>query len=217
MACAEEGTNIPLPKGKPPVPGAKTSFPQTNAADGPTYEEHRFGSRRMAQVAERQSERLGPRPFAMSTWNESTHDPLTETEPDPITTASSTFVDMMASSITTWDRNNPGWIIAGSNAQLHRLNDVRLIARGRFAVIPVRVRVDASRTAGTGTVRVQSGSYEFVDVSITGARDWYTATGYLVSQVLADHNSASCSVFIRCSGGGTLSVYGVSVDFGHDA
>lgn len=199
----------------PPSNSPQTSFPQTKAADGATYEEHRFGTTRMLQVAERQSERLGPRGFAMSTWNESTISAVTDTENDPITTASSTFVDLMNSSITSYDDNNPGWIIAGSNAQLHRLNDARLIARGRFAVIPVRVRVDASRTAGTGVVRVQSGPYEWVDVSITGARAWYTALGYLRSQLFADHNLASCQAFVRCSGGGTLSIWNLSVDFGH--
>jgi len=198
----------------PPSLAPQTSFPQTKATDGTTYEEHRFGSVRTLQVAERQSERLGPRPFCFSTWNESTHDTLTDTDVDPLTTASSSLVDLFNSSITAYDDNNPGWIIDGSNAQLHRLCDARLIARGRFAVIPVRVRVDASRSAGTGTVRVQSGPYEWVDVSITGARDWYEAVGYLRSQVFADHNSASCQVFGRCSGGGTLSLYGVSVDFG---
>lgn len=200
----------------PPSLAPQTSFPQTKAADGTTYEEHRFGTTRLMQVAERQSERLGPRVFSWSSWNESTHDPLVDTENDPIDVVNTTsFLDLFDQTITTYSDDHPGWIVAGSNAQLHRLNDGRLIARGRFAVIPVRVRVDASCT-GTGTVRLQSGPYERVDVTGITARAWYTAIGYLRSQVFADHNIAACQIFgSPNSVTRTLSIYNVSIDFGH--
>lgn len=197
----------------PPSNAPQTSFPQTKAADGTTYEEHRFGTRRLMQVAERQSERLGPRIMSMSAWNESTIDPLTDTEPDPLTVQSASYLDLITGA-AGYDLNGPGWIVAGSNAQLHRLCDPRLIARGRFAVVPARVRVDASCT-GTGTVRVQCGRYEWIEIGGITSRDVYTAVGYLQSQIFADHNAPPLQV-LGTSGNASrvLSVYGVSVDFG---
>jgi hypothetical protein len=195
--------------------GALTPYPMTKAPDGADFEEHRFGTRRTAQVAQRQSDRLGPRPMSGQIWDEDDVDVLTDTEAAPITTTSSSFVDLMDPAITTYDDDNPGWIVAASNAQLARLSGSTLIARGEYAVIPVRVRVEAGRSSGTGTIRVQSGPYEWVDVSITGGRAWYEAVGYMRSQVFADHNVGTVQVFIRTTAG-TLSVYGVpSVDFGH--
>ncbi len=191
--------------------GKLTPVPMVKSPDGATYEEHRFGTLRMMQVAERQSERLGPRPFQLTTWREDSHDVTADTEGDAITTTSATFVDLFDSTITTWSVDNPGFIIAGSHAQLHRLTGT-LIGDGDFAVIPVRVRVDAGRSAGTGTVRIQTSLNEWVDVAITGARGWYTAVGYLRSQVFPDESIATAQVFIRTTAG-TLSIYGISVDF----
>lgn len=202
-----------MPGGNAPL----TPLPMTKAPDGVTYEEHRFGTLRMAQVAERQSDRLGLRPFSFSTWDESTVNVVTATENAPIAVTSASFVDLMNSAITTYSDDNPGWLIAGSNAQLHRLCDPTLIAAGRFAVIPVRVHVEATpAAAGTAVVRVQSGPWEYVDVTITGggARAWFSAVGFLRSQVFADHNQATAQIFARTSSG-TLNVRNVSVDFGH--
>lgn len=195
--------------------GALTPYPMTKAPDGATYEEHRCGTRRTAQVSQRQSDRLGPRPVFGQIWDEDAIDVLTDTEAAPITTTSTSFVDLFDAEITDYDDDNPGWIVAASNAQLARLSGSALIARGEFAVVPVRVRVEAGASGGTGTVRVQSGPYEWVDVSITGARGWYEAVGFMRSQVFADHNVGTCQARIRTSAG-TLSVYGTpSVDFGH--
>jgi hypothetical protein len=84
---------------------------------------------------------------------------------------------------------------------------------GAAAVVPVRVWVDASQSAGTGTLRVQSSAYEWVDVPVTGARDWYSIPGYLLSQVYGDQHIANVQIFFRCTAG-TLSVYNACVDFG---
>jgi hypothetical protein len=199
------------PAGNAPM----TLVPMTKAVDGTTYEEHRHGVTQTMQVAERQSERLGPRILHVTSWRESDATIWDQAEQNPFTTASASFEDIKGTGITTYDEENPGWIVAGSNAKLHRLCDPNLIMRGGVAaVVPVRVRVDASRSAGTGTLRVQSGPYEWVDVSITGTRAWYTAVGYLKSQVYGDHHEANVMIFVLCSGGGTLSVYNVCVDYG---
>lgn len=192
---------------------ALTPSPMTTAPDGTSYEEHRHGTRRVAQVAARQSDRLGPRIMQWTAWDETSIDTLTDTGPDPVTVTSTSFVSLLNASITAYNLDNPGWVVAGAHAQLHRLCDRALIMRGEAAVVPVRVRVDASRSAGTGTVRVRCGLYEWVDVSITGARDVYEATGYLESQVHADHDAPPLEVFALVASG-TLSIYGISIDFG---
>lgn len=196
----------------PPGSSPLTLGPQTKAPDGTTYDENRFGTRRLAQVAERQSDRLGPRIMHWTSWDESDAWNASETEGNAATTTSSSFVDVLGGS-ATYDAGNPGWACAGGHARLHRLCDPGLIARGRFAVVPVRVRVDASRTAGTGTVRVQCGAYEWVDVSITGGRAVYQATGRLQSQRHADDASPPICIYMRTTAG-TLSVWSVTVDFG---
>lgn len=211
---AHDNTGLKSAHAAPEGNATMTLVPMTKAVDGPTYDENRHGLTQTMQVAERQSERLGPRILHVTSWRESDAAIWDQAEQNPFTTASASLVDILGSGLTTWDAENRGWIVAGSNAKLHRLCDPNLILRGEAAVVPVRVWVDASRTAGTGVVRVQSSAYEWADVDVTGARDWYTMTGHLASQVYGDHHAANVQIFVRCSGGGTLSVYNVCVDFG---
>lgn len=193
---------------------ALTPGPMTKAPDGATNEEHRFGTRRTMQVAERQSERLGPRIMAWSCYDESDTPLFLQTEGNPAT-RSGTFVHLLDSTLGTggYDIDSPGWVVGSAYAQLARLCDPTCIARGGFAAIPVRVRVDAEQSAGTGTVRVQSGLYDWVDVAVTGARGIYEWTGLIEGQVFADDPSYPLVVWIQGTGG-TLSCYSVSVDFG---
>lgn len=200
----------------PATLAALTPGPVTKAPDGLTYEEHRFGTRRSAQVAERQSERLGPRIMHWTCYDESDSLIWQQAEGNPVTrVAGSSFVHLLDSSIasTAYGLNTPGWIVGGSYTQLARLCDPTCIARGAFAAVPVRVTVNASQSAGTGTVRVQCGPYDWVDVSVTGGRADYTRTGIIEGQVFADHAAYPLVVWVGSSGG-TLSVYSVSVDFG---
>jgi hypothetical protein len=192
-----------------------TPGPMIEATQGATYEEHRHGTRRTLQVAERQSERLGPRIMHWTCWDEGDFEIWTQTEGNPVTRSSAGLVHLLDSSIAvaTYGLNTPGWIVGSAYAQLARLCDPTLIARGAFAAVPVRVRVDASQSAGTGTVRVQCGPYDWVDVSITGGRAVYERTGIIEGQATADHAAYPLAVWLGSSGG-TLSVYSISVDFG---
>ncbi|MGL5912301.1 MAG: hypothetical protein ACRCZP_20010 [Phycicoccus sp.] len=191
-----------------------TPGPLTKAPDGATYEEHRFGTRRTAQVAERQSERLGPRIMQWTCYDESDTSIWAQAEGNPAT-RSGTFVHLLDSTLGTggYNLHSPGWVVGSAYAQLARLCDPTLIARGSFAAVPVRVRVDAEQSAGTGTVRVQCGPYDWVDVTVTGARATWERSGIIEGQVFADHAAYPLVVWIRGTGG-TLSVYSVSVDFG---
>lgn len=201
----------------PPSFAPLTPGPLTKSPDGPTYEEHRFGSRRMMQVAERQSERLGPRIMEWGSWDESDSNIWDQAEGNPATTSSTSFSHIVDSTIANTDYgiDTPGWIVASGYAKLARLCDPSTIGRNEIAAVPVRVRVDASRATANGIVRVQSGPYDYVDVTVTGGRAIYTATGTLQGQVHPDDPTWPLVVWIRSLAGGTLSVYAVSVDFGH--
>lgn len=192
-----------------------TPGPMTRQPANGTYDEHRFGTRRTMQVVERQSERLGPRIMHWTCYDESDTNMWAQAEGNPAQRSSAGLVHISDSSIAVanYGLNTPGWIVGSSYAQLARLCDPTCIARGGFAAIPVRVTVDAEQSAGTGTVRVQCGPYDWVDVSVTGGRADYTRTGIIEGQVFADHAAYPLVVWIGGSGG-TLSVYSVSVDFG---
>jgi hypothetical protein len=190
------------------------SRPVEKPPDDGLEEEHRGGTTRMMEVAARQAERLGPIVLGLTCWDEDEQE-WDQSEGTPFTITATSFVDIYDSTNTTYDDQNPGFIVAGSHAQLHRLCEDNLISRGEFAVIPVRVRIDAAMTGGTGTVRIQSSPYEWVDVTIgSGARSVTTAVGHLYSQVHADHAAANVQVFARVTAG-TLTIYYASVEFGH--
>lgn len=201
-----------MPAGGVPL----TPYPMLKAPDGATYEEHRHGTRRVAQVAERQSERLGPRILQWTSWTEDEADLYQQAEQSPISVTSATFVELGSADdvtpISAYSVDGPGWIVAGAHAKLARLCEPNLISRGGFGVVPVRVRVDAGNS-GTGVLRVQSGLYEWIDVSLTGGRGTYTATGHLQSQAHGDHDAPPVMIFVRASAG-TVDIYNVSVDFG---
>lgn len=211
---AHDNTGLKSAHAAPSSLAPFTPMPMLKGSDGATYNENRHGITQTMQVAERQSERLGPHLFSISSWRESDASIWDQAEQNPFTTSSASFVDLTGSGLTSYDEENRGWIVAGSNAKLHRLCDPGLVMRGGVAaVVPVRIRVDASQSAGTGTLRVQSSDYEWVDVSITGARAWYTMVGYLASQTYGDQHVANVQVFFRCTAG-TLSVYNVTACFG---
>jgi hypothetical protein len=199
----------------PPSLSPQTPGPLTRAPDGATYEEHRFGTRRTMQVAERQSERLGPRILHWSAWDESETDLWQQAEATPIAITQTTFRHLLDSTITGYAATTPGWIVGAAYAKLRRLSGEMLIGRNEIAAAPVRVRVDAERAVGTGVIRVRCGQYDWVDVTVTGGRAIYEATGYIESQIYADDPAWPLVLFGRVlAGGSTLSVYGVDIDYG---
>jgi hypothetical protein len=201
------------PQGEPDSPRR----PQTRKGDGATYDHHRWGTTRVLQAAERQGDRLGVRVLNFAANSHSGTD-WDETDQVPITVSntSGAWQNLFDTSLTDYDEDHPGWIVAGSMAQLHRL-DADVMMRGQSAVIPVRVVVDAEWTgaSGSGTVRLQSGPYEWVDAvfSSTATRVEVTAYGYLECQVYGDHFRGI--LLPLCNVGGTdLDVYNISADFG---
>lgn len=190
-----------------------TARPQTEAANGSTYEEHRFGTYELLRTAERQSE-LGPVVCELLSWDESSAD-FTATDRPPLVVSSTTLVDIFDGS-AGYEPNRPGMIVAAAHAQQHALCDPGLVLGGVSAVVPVRVVVEGNITGGANEaiVRVQSGPYEWVDVAIDGLTvGTYEATGHLESQVTPDHQRANLQVFAMVDAD-TVELYSVAVHFG---
>lgn len=200
--------------GAPPVDIPIPISAREEARDTLAFENHRMGTRRTLQVAERQGERLGPHFMA---WAHAEHDGTPSSARALDVAANTGFEDIFDSNFAGYDPQYPGWVIAGSTAQLHRLHGVRV--RDRVAIVPVTVWVDAESTHGGGsgsTVRIQSGEYEWIDVlfGTTETRSTQKAYGYLQSQAHGDDATAVCVVQASVPSG-VLAIYGVSVAFGH--
>ena len=191
----------------------QTQAPQYAAADGATYIESRFGTAALAQTAERQDQ-LGPTIMTWSAWNESAasgHGPVA-----PRSITSSTWDDIVSPGESEYDPARPGWCVAAAHAQQHALCDAGQVLGGDTAVVPVRVVVEAYITGSAllGTVRVQSGPYEWIDVEVDGlVPGFYAASGYLESQAACDHEHAILQAFGRVDDD-SLEVLSITVIFG---
>jgi hypothetical protein len=205
--------------GGPPVT-PQTNVPQIEAADGPTHEEHRFGTRRLVETADWQAQRLGPSVLEACSWV-SAHGPPWPVLPDPWeATDELQFVDVVTGD-ADYSTSRPSWIVSGAYAKPHDLTDpLQIMAGGGRGVIPVRVRVLARTDSASygGIVRVQSGTNEWVDVTIPAGGTHpaeYSAVGYLAAQVHPDHATAYCNVLARPDRAGvTVEVRNVAVEFG---
>lgn len=205
---------VGMPAGTAPL----MPLPQEDPADGATYQENRWGLTRMVQVANRQAERLGPRPLHITCYDASANE-WDQTDPTPWTVTSTSFVELDNSTVTAYDADFAAYCVAGAHAKLHRLAEPLLISRDEHNTIPVRVHLDAEKSgAGAATVRVQAGPYSWVDLTVaSGARAHYEVVGYLRSQVHADDSAGALQIFARVASGGTLSVHGISIDYGQHA
>lgn len=195
--------------------------PVIEAIDGATYDENRFGTYRMIHTAERQQRAVGPVLFSLVAWSEGTQDDTIDVT--PLSTSSTSFVDAIDGTSTTYDRNRYGWICAASYAQVHKLSDAGLVFPGGAAdvlptraVVPGMVVIEARLTGGatTGTVRIQSGTYEWIDIEVTsGSWSILEASGLFETQVAADHSWATIQVFFMVDAG-TIELRAASAAFG---
>lgn len=203
--------------GAPDTNPSKPRRPQTDKADGATYQHHRWGTTRVLQTADRQGERLGIRVLNFAAnlhdgtgWNATDQTPIT------VTNTAGAYVNLFDTSLTNYNTGHPGWIVAGSMAQLHRL-DAEVMMRGLSAVIPVRAQIDALWTgaSGSGLVRLQSGTYEWLEATFatTTTRQTKTVNGYLEAQVYGDQFRAILLPLLNI-GGTDIDVFNISIDFG---
>lgn len=196
----------------------KPRRPQTDAKDGATFEDDTRGTHRLLWVHERQAARLGPRILNFAANSHSGSDWNT-TEQTPITVSGSatTLRNLFDTTLNGYNTAHPGWIVAGSMAQLYRLHGGELFMRNRAAVIPVRVCVDCERTTSSSTLRLQSSSCEWIDVTIPADRTHVEVYGYLSSQVYGDHFAGLLLPLVTVPNDGTVaSIYNITIEFWED-
>lgn len=192
----------------------KPRKPQTKARNGTSFDDNRKGTTRALQAMQRQGERLGPRilqwaanSHATTAWSIGDQSPLT------VSGSATALRNAFDTSLSGYNEDHPGWIVAGSMAQLHRLNG-EMFMRGRAAVVPVRVIVDCARTTTSSTLRLQSSAFEWIDITIPSSRDEVVAYGYLASQVYGDQFRGILLPLCTVPNDGTVvSLYNISIDF----
>jgi len=157
------------------VPSYPVAFPvEERSATDPTY-----GSALAADVADRQHA-LGPVLAHWTAWDESAS--VASTTLPSVTTSSTTFVDMLRTTVSAWATKSPGWSLsAGSMAQQFKTSNSRRELRGANACVPVRVWAYCSRIgSGSAVLRFQSEDHAVAELEVdSSAAAWRSATGYL--------------------------------------
>lgn len=157
------------------VPSYPVAYPvEERSATDPTY-----GSALAADIADRQQHALGPALAYWTAWDESA--PVTTTLPS-VTTSSTTFVDMLRTSVTAWASTAAGWSLsAGSMAQQFKSSNSRRELRGANACVPVRVWAYCSRVGtGSALLRFQSADHSVAEIEVASSTPaWRSSTGHL--------------------------------------
>ena len=147
---------------------------EERSATDPTY-----GSALLADIADRQHH-LGPVLAHWTAWDESAA--VSETDLPSVTTTSTTFVDMLRTSVTAWASTAAGWSLsAGSTAQQFKTSNARRELRGLNACLPVRVWAYCARVGtGSAVLRFQSADHSVAELEVTSSTPaWRSVTGYL--------------------------------------
>lgn len=199
-----------------PASQQTTARPQTEASDGATWAEHRFGTYRGLRVAAKQNRMLGPAIASWSSYAESLAE-VADTEQDAIAVTSTTWVGLsVGSSITEWSEDAPGHDIAGHYAGPSPENlSTRLDGA---TAIPVRCRVYARFTADGGDfgyVKFQTSprSWVIVPVFQVSTYAWYDMTGWVESSDAADDTWPVLIDFAKVDNG-TMEIRDWSVHWG---
>lgn len=214
---ARDGLNLPL--------SAQTPVPQTDRKDHPVHTDRRWGSEQILRVAAQQSRVLGPKVLSWTPWlsdgaSYTQLNSLAENDVEPARQTGSTLLQELITGHVGWDPARPGWVVAGSYAQLRKWCAPRFImVQGGKAVVPVRASVRARWTGvgDPGIVRLQSSATEWIELQFptSGLLETVTVIGWLESQVAADQATAVLQALAQVSDAAdTLDVYGISVTWG---
>lgn len=191
------------------IGGKKTQGPRESASDGATYEERRFGTHRMVDVAERQETRLGP---TLWTWSSHTENATAagDAEAPAVSSTGTSFVALHDTSVTAWDADEPGFAMPTYYAQ----RDHERGTLAHSAVSPVLIRVYHSTTVGA-TVRVQTTARSWVDIDlpVTAGYEWTQATAYLECDPAPDVHRATAQMLVKHDSGGSCAVRYVACHF----
>ena len=197
-------------------PNWPTKYPQEDHEDGATYEENRYSTRQALRVAERQTERVGPKIAAWGSYAESLAE-VDDLVPDTVTTPSTTYVRVSAGPNTAWDADAVGFDIMASARAPENLS-TRVSGA---ASCPVRVRVYCKfNTTGSNTAsfKLQSSPRSLVEIPISQTTIGTTltmieVTGWLECNIASDDGYAKIQDFYKTSGD-TLEIAAWDVSYG---
>jgi hypothetical protein len=198
-------------------PQWETNRPQIEAADGGTFEEHRYGSHRAMETAARQTARVGPLVAQWTAYDERSA-LVTDIDPPGRTTNSATFSRISRGTNAAWDGDEVGHDIIGTQrAPEHLFTRI-----SGASSVPVRIRVDArfgGAGAGSAVVRFASSSRGWIDLDLDQAAigsTWteVTASGWLEANIASDDGFAVLQDFFRTDGVAEVYVRFWSVSYG---
>lgn len=175
----------------------------------------RWGARQYLHNARSQAQYLGPTLWQWSSWDESTAT-VTQTTPTAVTATTTSFTDLLRSSITSFSESNPGWSMSSGGTSRNPEWSGILELRERDGVIPVTCRVYAKVNSGaiTGTVRFQSKDYSLCDLTTSSTSyTWIEGLAWLRCGIHQNLQTVM-QLMGKVSAAGTLSVLYASVDYG---
>lgn len=159
-------------------------------------------------TASRQTSALGPYLISQSTYDEG-HQPLSQGTPPPLTTASTTYVDLWRPAITSWGADKAGWSLSsGGNAPQWGTSGPHLELRDKARVVPVRVSVYARVLGGgTGRLRLMASDYSCAEILVNSSSyQWFETDAHLLCGFGAEDTSNAILFGKVSAGGTTLSV-----------
>jgi hypothetical protein len=181
---------------------------QRRAETGP---DPRAGTWTMLDVAHAQADRLGPVLLSWTAWNETTSELDIEGLPR-VSTTSTSFVGLLDGIQGAYFAPWPGWSFSAGAYARRWAENHPLAMHARDGSIPVRVWVLGEPSTGSGTVRLQTAPWSWVDVTINSTLSWHKAYGHLrVGRGPGDDVVAQA--FIRKLTSGTLYVHAILVEY----
>ncbi len=178
------------------------------------------GTLQLTGVPLRQAQRFGPVIYNFTAHDEATAD-VSVSQQSAFSVATTTFTHIPTPTATAYDADTPGVSASsgGSSRQYDTAGKERIL-RDKNAAIPVRVFLEARLSAGgaTGTVRVQSAGYHYVEIPVTsvGLFADHEATLYVRAGTRPEDIS-NIAVFGKTTlVTSLLEVRNISIDFGGD-
>lgn len=161
-----------------------------------------LGSELLADVTDLQHRRFGPVLAHWTAFDEGTT-VVTATEVPSVSTTSSSYVDMVRQSLTTWDADYPGLSISpGGHAQSFKSSNSYRELRGKDACVPVKCYAYCWVSAGgSGTLAFQTEQYSIATIPVTSTTPaWRAVTGHLRCG-LGPEDTSVLQVFGKASSG----------------
>jgi hypothetical protein len=191
--------------------------------DGTTFDEPRYGLDQAYGTAVRQADSCGP-VFVSTVFDQPfDRDPEESVLDMGIQIASGTpgFASLLNSAKSSWDADEPGWVIPGYMAAPQVSASHEASRGGSICVVPVRVSVYYRSNGDDSTFRVMSSGRSFVDVPLPDtAIGWASACGYLEAMRGAEDTDTSSGApviqMFAATATAACTILSVTVQYGHN-